>query len=168
MPDSPFSVVELAGQDRSAFTCRNGALDAYLKTQASQDMKRRIAACFVAMDRKTNELAGYYTLSACHVRLTDIFPDWQKKFPRYPFVPAVRVGRLAIDARYQGQKLGAALLANAVARAWRSDVAAHMMMVDAKDEVAAAFYLHHGFRCDSKEALLLYAPLAVLAQGPEI
>jgi GNAT superfamily N-acetyltransferase len=165
MTGAPFAVVPLGGQDRSGFTCGVAALDSYLRAQAGQDMKRRVAACFLALDRATGGIAGYYTLAACHVRLDDVPPDWQRKLPRYPAVPAVRLGRLAIDRRYRGLKLGAALLADAAARALRSEIAAHMMVVEAKDEDAAAFYAHHGFRPDPQDPLRLYAPLASLARA---
>lgn len=165
MSDYPFSVVPLGQQDRSAFTCGNEALNSYLLTQAGQDMKRRVAACFLAIDTATGAVAGFYTLSACHVQLTDVAADWQKKLPRYPVVPAARLGRLAIDVKYQGKKLGAALLGNAVVRTLRSDIAAHMMVVEAKNDMATAFYMHHGFRRAPQEPLRLYAPLAMLSRA---
>lgn len=62
MADYPFSVVPLGQQDRRQFTCGNAALDSYLLTRAGQDMKRRVAACFVAIDNATGTIAGYYTL----------------------------------------------------------------------------------------------------------
>lgn len=165
MSEYPFSVVPLGQQDLSDFTCGNEALNAYLLTQAGQDMKRRVAACFLAVDSATGAVAGYYTLSACHVQLADVAADWRKKMPRYPVVPSARLGRLAIDVRYQGKKLGVALLSNAVARALRSDIAAHMMVVEAKNDVAAAFYMHHGFRRDPHDPLRLYAPLTTLSRA---
>lgn len=165
MSEYPFSIVPLGHQDRSNFTCGNEALNAYLLTQAGQDMKRRVAACFLAIDNATGAIAGYYTLSACHVQLTDVASDWQKKLPRYPVVPSARVGRLAIDVQYHGKKLGAALLSNAVSRAFRSDIAAHMVVVEAKNDIAAAFYMHHGFRRDPGDPLRLYAPLASLGRA---
>ena len=165
MSEYPFSIAPLGQQDRSAFTCGNEALNAYLLTQAGQDMKRRIAACFLAIDNATGAVAGYYTLSACHVQLADVSPDWQKKLPRYPVVPSARVGRLAIDVRYQGRKLGVALLGNAVVRALRSDIAAHMMVVEARNDIAAAFCMHHGFRRDPCDPLRLYAPLPTLCRA---
>lgn len=165
MSEYPFSVVPLGQQDRSGFTCGNEALNAYLLTQAGQDMKRRVAACFLAIDSATGAVAGYYTLSACHVQLADVASDWQKKLPRYPVVPSARLGRLAIDVRYQGKKLGVALMSNAVARALRSDIAALMMVVEAKNDVAAAFYMHHGFRRDPHDPLRLYAPLPMLSRA---
>lgn len=165
MTGYPFSVVPLGQQDRSGFTCGNEALNAYLLTQAGQDMKRRVAACFLAIDTTTGAIAGYYTLSACHTQLMDLSDDWQKKLPRYPTVPSVRLGRLAVDVRYQGRKLGVALFGNAIVRALRSDIAAHMMVVEAKADIAAAFYMHHGFRRDPREPLRLYAPLAMLSRA---
>lgn len=165
MPDAPFAVVPLAGHDRSGFDCGSEALDTYLRTQAAQDMRRLVAACFLALDSGTGHIAGYYTLAACHVRLEDLAPDWQRRLPRYAAVPAVRLGRLAIDRRYQGLGLGAALLGDAVARALRSEIAAHMMVVEAKDDRAAAFWRHHGFRPDPQEALRLCAPLVSLVRG---
>jgi GNAT superfamily N-acetyltransferase len=160
----PFSVVALDRQDRSRFDCGSPALNTYLLTQAGQDMKRRVAACFVVLDRATGDIAGFYTLSACHVHLSDLAPDWQRKLPRYPVVPAVRLGRLAIAVGYQGRKLGAALLANAVARAVRSEIAVNMMVVEAKDDKAATFYAHHGFRPDPGNPFCLFATLATLAK----
>ena len=68
-----------------------------------------------------------------------------KKLPRYPSLPAIRVGRLAIDLKFQGKGLGGALLADAAARGLRAEAAAFAMLVAAKDDAAVAFYEHHGF-----------------------
>jgi hypothetical protein len=57
------------------------------------------------------------------------------------------------------------MLSNAVVRALRSEIAAHMMVVEAKDATASAFYIHHGFRPDPNEPLRLYAPLATLSRA---
>ena len=68
-----------------------------------------------------------------------------KNMPRYPVLPAVRLGRLAVDQRFQGRKLGSVLLFDAIVRAARSEIAVYAMIVDAKDAAAEAFYLHHNF-----------------------
>ena len=52
---------------------------------------------------------------------------------------------IAVDQHYRSKKLGAALLWDAVLRASRSEIAAFALVVDAKDDMAAAFYQHHGF-----------------------
>jgi GNAT superfamily N-acetyltransferase len=70
------------------------------------------------------------------------------------------MGRLAVDQGYKGQGLGSALLADALGRAARSEVAAYALMVDAKDEVAASFYRHHGFVALPDSPRTLFLPLA--------
>jgi GNAT superfamily N-acetyltransferase len=134
-----------SGHDRSGFSCGVDALDTYFQRQASQDARRRVSACYVAREESTDKIAGYYTLAAGGVLLSDLSEVLAKKLPRYPSVPVAWVGRLAIDKAFQGQKLGAALLADAALRAARSEVAVYALVVDAKDEAAEAFYRHHGF-----------------------
>jgi ribosomal protein S18 acetylase RimI-like enzyme len=142
----PFTVEPLAGHDRSRFFSGVDALDRYFQVQVSQDIRRRVTACYVAVEAATGAVAGFYTLSASDIPLTDIPAELAKKLPRYPAVPAARVGRLAVDQRFRGKKLGAALLFNAVMRAARSEVAVFALVVDAKDAAAEAFYRHHGFQ----------------------
>lgn len=135
-----------SGHPRRAFDCGVEALNVYLQRQASQDARRRVSACYVAIDNASEpRIAGFYTLAAGAVALTDLPDALAKGLPRYPAVPVARLGRLAIDSQYQGQKLGAALLADAVERAMRSEVAVFAMVVDAKDATAEEFYRHHGF-----------------------
>jgi len=119
------------------------------------------AACFVAIDADTDRIAGYYTLSAASVPLTDLPDDVTRKLPRYVSVPTARLGRLAVAKDFKGQGLGGVLLFDAMARAIKSDLMAFAMIVDAKDETATAFYARHGFLAfgDNPKALVL--PLAV-------
>lgn len=86
----------------------------------------------------------------------------RKKLPRYPSVPAVRMGRLAVDQRFKGQGLGGALLADALDRAVNAEIAAYALLVDAKDEPAACFYRHHGFITLPDSPLALFLPLATV------
>jgi len=114
---SPFSVVPLdLDTDRSGFECGVEPLDRYFKTQVSQDIKRRVTACFTALNT-SGRVAGYYTLASASILLTDLVESLAKKLPRYPNVPAVRMGRLAVDQDFKGKGLGAALLADALRRA---------------------------------------------------
>ena len=155
-----FQVVSLDAQhNREPFTCGTPALDHYFKNQVSQDIKRRVASCFVAL-ASDQSIAGFYTLSATSVNLTDLPASNAKKLPRYPLVPAVRMGRLAVSNAHRGLGLGAALLANALQRAASADIAANAFVVDAKDDQAARFYTHHGFTRLPDAALTLFLPLA--------
>ena len=143
---APFRIETLdPGHARDGFSCGIAALDEYLARQASQDMLRRVSACYVAIEASSGRLAGYYTLAASGVPLTDLPEALAKRLPRYPSVPVARIGRLAVDQSFQGKKLGGALLADAAVRAKRSEVAVFALVVDAKSDGAAAFYRHHGF-----------------------
>ncbi len=158
----PFSVVPLdLDTDRSSFECGVEPLNRYFRTQVSQDIKRRVTACFTALDT-TGRVAGYYTLASASILLTDLAENLTKKLPRYPNVPAVRMGRLAVDQDFKGKGLGAALLADALRRAMTAEIAAYAFVVDAKDESAAEFYAHHGFLATAQNPLFLYLPLATV------
>ncbi len=109
-------------------------------------MRRHVSNCFVAVEIETGTIAGYYTVAAASIPTPDLPELVTKKLPRYPSLPAIRVGRLAIDLKFQGKGLGGALLADAAARGLRAEAAAFAMLVDAKDDAAVAFYEHHGFQ----------------------
>ncbi|MGF6641691.1 GNAT family N-acetyltransferase [Paraburkholderia sp. BL27I4N3] len=146
--------------DRSRFECGFTALDRYVRELVTQDVRRRVAACFVMLDGDV--VAGYYTLSAASVALAELPHDVARKLPRYPSIPAVRMGRLAVDLKYRGRGLGAALLVNALQRAARSEIPAVALTVDAKDETAAEFYRHFGFVQLANDPLALFLPLAAV------
>jgi GNAT superfamily N-acetyltransferase len=115
MTPAAFRFETLGGQhDRKSFRCGEDALDRYLQTRATQDIRRNIANCFVAVEIATGQVAAYYTLSAASIPLVDLPPEDTKHLPRYPTVPAVRIGRLAVHRMYQGRGLGAAILMDAV------------------------------------------------------
>jgi ribosomal protein S18 acetylase RimI-like enzyme len=83
-----------------------------------------------------------------------------KRLPRYPTLPAIRIGRLAVDERYRGRGLGGALLADAALKALVEPAAALALLVDAKDAAAVAFYEHHGFVRFASQPGTLFLPLA--------
>ena len=151
--------------DRAGFSCGVEALDRYLQKQATQDIRRRVSACHVAAEETGTRIAGYYTLAASGVPLTDLPEPLSKRLPRYPSVPVARLGRLAVDHAYRGRKLGSALLWDAGTRALRSELVAFALVVDAKDDQAEAFYRHHGFVAFGSQARQLVLPLATFAKA---
>jgi GNAT superfamily N-acetyltransferase len=158
---SPFRFETIGEQhDRAAFHCGEEALDRYFQTQATQDIRRRIANCFIAVEVATRQVAAYYTLSAASIPLVDLPPEDIKRLPRYPTLPAVRIGRLAVDERFQGRGLGAAMLMNAAHRTLHADAAAYTLLVDAKSDRAVAFYQRYGFRPLASQPRTLFLPLA--------
>lgn len=150
-----------SSHDRSDFKCGNEPLDRYLKVQASQDVRRRVTACFVAVDIDTNEVAGYYTLASTSISINDLPEALRKKLPRYPMIPAVLMGRLAVASSSRGLGLGSVLLANALKRAIAAEIAAYALVVDAKDQSATAFYEHHGFMQLSEVETKLFLQLGL-------
>lgn len=162
-PDAgAFALLPLDGRDRSGFASGVEPLDRYFRAQVTQDVRRRVAACTIAVEQASQIVAGFYTLSAADVPVTDVPVELTRRLPRYPTLPAARLGRLAVDARFQGRKLGAALLADAVLRAAGSEVAVFALVVDAKDEAAEAFYRHHGFQAYGSAPGRLLASIASL------
>lgn len=141
----PFRIELLGSHDREQFDCGVEALNDYFRVRVSQDVRRRVALCYVAIEEATDRVAGNYTLAASGVALGDLPKAVVKRLPRYPTVPAVRIGRLAVDRDFQGRKLGGVLLFDAIRRTCESGIAAFAVIVDAKDDHAAAFYKHYGF-----------------------
>lgn len=165
MSEAKFRVAPLdAAHNRAEFSSGSEPLDRYFRQQVTQDIRRRVTACFVAIAGK-HRIAGYYTLAAASMLLTDLPQSIGKKLPRYPLVPAVRMGRLAVDQDFKRHGLGGALLADALSRASDSEIAAYALVVDAKDEGAAAFYQHHGFILLPNSPLTLFLPLATVSMG---
>ena len=157
----------LSGPDcycKKAFNSDSEQLNRYLREQVTHDVRRCVAACFVAL-ADGPRIAGYYTLASASLLLADLAASTCKKLPRYPTVPAIRMGRLAVDQAFKGQGLGGALLADALDRAARSGIAACALMVDAKNEAAAAFYRHHGFIALPDSSLSLFLPLATIQRS---
>jgi GNAT superfamily N-acetyltransferase len=151
--------------DRSGFSCGVGALDRYFREHVTQDVRRRVTTCYVALEASGSKIAGYYTLAAAGVLLADVPKSLAKRLPRYPSVPVARLGRLVVDQAYRGRKLGGALLWDAIARSLRPEIAVFAPIVDAKDDQAEAFYLHHGFVSFGSRPRQLMLPLAKLGAG---
>ncbi len=144
--DWPYRIETLAAQhDRKRFCCGVEPLDRYFWEQVTQDIRRRVTTCYVAVTEETNEVAGYYSLAAGGIPLNELPEGLGKKLPRYPSVPVVRLGRLAVDQAHRGRQVGAGLLWDATVRALRADMGVFALVVDAKDDQAEDFYRKHGF-----------------------
>jgi len=162
---APFRLEALdEGHDRSAFTCGDEVLDRYFHAQVSQDIRRHVSNCFVAIEAAKGLLTAYYTLAATSIPTPDLPREQIKRLPRYPTIPAVRIGRLAVDRRFRGRGLGAALLADAARRTLEAPAAAFALVVDAKNDRAIAFYQHHGFIPFVSQPRSLFLPLATAAK----
>lgn len=145
------------------FTCGQEALDLYIRKYASQDLKRHVALVFVACAPESKSIRGYYTLSAASFRKEGLPLEFAKRLPHYP-VPAVIIGRLAVDQSFQGKGLGEYLLMDSFSRILEASkiLAIHSIIVDAKDEGAVRFYRKYGFRPFVDLPKRLFLPMATL------
>ena len=158
-----FSIETLASShDRKSFACGVPALDHYLRQLAGQDTRRRFANCFVAIERASGTIAGFYTLSAASVPIVDLPAEVTARLPHYASLPAALIGRLAVDHRFRGQRVGAILLLEAADRAIDSAPAVFALLVDAKDEVAASFYRHFEFLPLRNNPMTFFLPISSL------
>lgn len=146
--------------DRSTFSCGVAALDRYFREQVTQDIRRRVTNCFVAVALPNKTIVGYYTFAAAGIPTLDLPQEETKRLPRYPLLPAGLIGRLAVDQQFRNRGLGSALLADAAARAMRADPAIFALLVEAKDENALAFYRAHGFSSFASRPMSLFLALA--------
>lgn len=152
--------------DRGGFRCGVAELDDYLARQASQDVRRRVAAVFVMVaEARPKQILGYYTLSSFAVRTTGLPDDELRKLPRYPTTPATLIGRLARDVGEPG--VGGLLLADALKRILASsrEVASALVVVEAKDPSAVTFYQKFGFIAFRDCPKKLFLPMRTIAAG---
>lgn len=147
--------------DRKDFDCGEASLNLYLHRYANQDIRRRVNRVFVAsLPGEPQRVVGYYSLSAGSLAAADLPEKFRHRLPRYP-VPVALLGRLAVDKSYQGQGLGAVLIADALQRiALASQViAVYAVVVDALNESAANFYRQFGFIQLPSQPLKLFLPM---------
>lgn len=157
-----FRIEVLGDHDRASFDSGVAELDRYFREQVTQDIRRRVSNCFVALDADAAPV-GFYTFAAASVPLAELPADITKRLPRYPSLPAGLIGRLAIDRRFQRRGLGSLLVVDAAARAIRAEPAIYALVVDAKTQDAAAFYGHLGFQRFQSQPLRLFIPIAEIA-----
>ena len=160
--------VEALGKqhNRSGFTCGSEPLDTYLRVQAGQDTRKRVAATFVLCERTSHTVLGFYTPSAISVDIGAWPEHVAKKFPRYPVVPATLLGRLAVDRQLQRRGAGEHLLMDALHRSLQASrqVASVAVVVDAKDSRAVEFYTRYDFTPFVDLPIRLFLPMSVIEQ----
>jgi GNAT superfamily N-acetyltransferase len=148
---------------RASFSCGVEPLDRYFHNQAGQDARKNMAAPFVLV-LDDGRIAGFYTLSATAIAAPDLPTDLIRKLPRYPLIPATLLGRLAVDERDRGRGFGRFLLADALYRCVRSEIASYAVVVDAKDAAARRFYERESFLAFPDHPMRLFRPMADLAK----
>ncbi len=161
--------VQLLGAEyrREGFDCADAALNDFLVRQAGQQQRRGFGKTYVALADDGVSVIGFVTVSAGQVATSAL--SSQAKLPRYP-APVLRIGRLAVDARYQGKGVGQDLLAFALRLAveFSQRVGLYAVVVDAKHDKAKAFYVKLGFIVCVDNPLCLYLPVATLERAAAV
>jgi GNAT superfamily N-acetyltransferase len=155
-----------ARHEVARFTCGKEALDRWLHRYAGQNERRDATRTFVAAG-EGGAVRGYYTLLAGQVEHEAATAAVRKGLSRHLPIPVAILARLAVDARSQGQGLGARLLDDALERVSRAaqEVAVRAMIVHAIDDPATAFYGRFGFRSLSAAPRTLMVTLAELREA---
>jgi len=133
--------------NRKNFECEEQSLTDYIQRQVSQDVKKRLAICFVATD-EDNNVIGYYTLTSESLGRELIPEKYLKKVPKNYNAPVILLGRLARDVKEKGSGLGEHLLLDALFRAFtlsEESIGAMAVVVDPINKYAVKFYKKFGF-----------------------
>jgi GNAT superfamily N-acetyltransferase len=150
--------------DRSEFACGQPSLDAWIRRYAGQHEKRDLARTYVMVQPGQTRIVGYYAISTCQLAHETLPAERARKLPKESILPAILLGRLAIDASHHGQGLGGGLLIDALRRVqYLADrVGIMAVVVDAIDDQAVAFYLHHQFIPLLDDPRHLFLPVATI------
>jgi predicted GNAT family N-acyltransferase len=143
-----FEIRKLDGtHNKKSFSSGSIQLDYYLKNQAGQDIKKNVSVTYALTVINAADIIGYYTLSSISIDISELSDEYMKKLPKYPMLPGILIGRLAIDSNHQGKKIGGHLLIDALKRSLliSDQIGINAVIVDAKDDNAVKFYKHYEF-----------------------
>lgn len=151
--------------NRKSFKCEENSLTKYIQKQVSQDVKKKLAACYVALDNENNVI-GYYTLSSESLGREMIPEDFLNKIPRNYNAPVILLGRLARDISAKGNGLGEHLLLDALFRSFKlseESIGAMAVVVDPINEFATKFYKKYGFE-NLPDSGKMFIPMKTIKQ----
>jgi GNAT superfamily N-acetyltransferase len=132
--------------DLEDFYSGEEALDDWLRERALANMENLATKTYVICPHGSRKVIGYYAMCMGQIFSQEVIGSMRRNMPRQ--IPAIILGRLAIDEKWQGKGLGKALLHDAVKRATRAtqEISARLLIVHAISLNAEAFYQHHGFK----------------------
>lgn len=152
--------------DRKSFYCGKSSLDYYIQKQVGQDIRRKLAVCFIVTD-KNCKIKGYYTLSNDNIPADELPEEYKMKFPKaYSHLPVTLLGRLAVDQKYQGSGLGKLLLIDALKRSYEvalKSIGSMAIIVNPLDTEAEKFYQKYGF-VKLPDSAKMFLPMKTVGQ----
>jgi GNAT superfamily N-acetyltransferase len=150
--------------DREVFDCGDEALNDFLRRYARKSHERGGAKTFLAVDDAGSKtILGFYSLSPASVDNARTPEIIRRGLARHD-VPGFRLARLAVDRKWQGQGIGGQLLLAAGRRCLlaAAEVGGVVLVIDAKNERAAAWYASYGAVPLLDAPLTLMLPLATV------
>ena len=138
----------------NSFACGESVLDEWLKRRALGNQTTGASRTFVVTTSQ-KEVMGYYALAAGAVAHQDATRSIRQNMPDP--VPVMVLARLAVDARAQGMKLGAAMLQDALQRCVlvSQNTGVRAMLVHALNDRARQFYEYYGFKASPTHSMTL-------------
>lgn len=155
--------------DRASFDCGEPALNEFLRRHARQSHDKGAAKTFVAVSQSDGRtILGFYSVCPAsfeYARTPDIL---RKGLARHE-VPVFRLARLAVNRSHQGHGLGGQLLLAAGRRCLlaAAEIGGVAILIDAKNERAAAWYASHGAVRLTEAPSSLLLPLATIQAALE-
>ena len=139
--------------DTTRFNCGNDTLNDWLIRRAPKNQDSGASRTFVINSNK--RVIGYYALASGSVERLAAPGSIARNMPEP--VPVVVLGRLVVDVDYQGHRLGAALLKDAMLRtlAVSHEVEIRAMLVHAISDEAKQFCRRYGFQESPIDAMTL-------------
>lgn len=156
--------------DVKAFDCGKPDMNSYLARFAAKNIGLKLSMTWIlpaeeVVPGEKTSIAAYYTLASCTVSREEIPTD--KRLPGYP-VPVVLLARLAVDQRFQGQRLGEKTLVSALRHSvtlTQRGLPAMGLILDVLDEDALAFYQRFElFQPFTEDPMRLFVPMKVVEQ----
>jgi GNAT superfamily N-acetyltransferase len=150
--------------DRSAFDCGDSDLNNFLRLHARQSHELGGAKTFLAVERTAvRKVLGFYSVCPASIAYART-PSLAKKGLARHDVPAFRLARIAVDQSVQGHGLGGQLLLAAGRRCLlvAAEAGGVALLIDAKNERAAAWYAGFGALPLEDAPLTLVLPFATI------
>jgi predicted N-acetyltransferase YhbS len=152
------------------FECGEASLDTWLEKHARQAEASGSARVFVTtVDGET--VVGFYALAAASIVPKDATERLMRGQSKHQAVPAILIGRLAVDSDHQGNQLGRSLIQDALLKSATAadSIGARAVIVHAISDRAVHFYERFGFEpspTDPRHLILLMKDLRkLLAQA---
>ena len=157
------SIHDVDQDDIQSFTCGNIDLDEFLKKHAKNNDLNGYGKTFVLVDN--DAFIGFFTLCSASIAFEEYPASKAQHLPKYP-IPCIRIARLAVDKRFQGEGYGKELLKQAFLRILNvyPTIGIRLVVVDAKQS-AASFYEKYGFVRLQNKKLSYFLPIETIIEA---